>query len=109
MITANQEHNVPDNSQQQQQQQQSHNVHQSKLPYTRSASMTCGDMIASTSDQSSTGVYGSTGTRKSKQRKSESSSSSPALSPSYIQNKRTNMPRNVDLIESKRICNYFPN
>lgn len=103
MITANREHNVPDNSQQQQQ-QQSHNVHQSKVPYTRSASMTCGDMVASTSDQSSTGIS----SRKSKQRKSESSSSSPALSPSYIQNKRTNMPRNVDLIESKRICNYFP-
>lgn len=92
-FSANRDHNVPDNSL-----QQSHPVHQSKVPHTRSTSMTV-DVVASTSDQAITGIS----SRKSKQRKSDSSSSSPAMSPSYIQNKqyRTNTPRNVDLIESK--------
>ncbi|XP_055317361.1 M-phase inducer phosphatase [Sitodiplosis mosellana] len=90
-VQSNRDHNVPDNS------QQLHHSHQSKVPHTRSTSMT-GDVVASTSDQAITGIS----SRKSKQRKSDSSSSSPAMSPSYIQNKqyRTNTPRNVDLIEN---------
>lgn len=63
-----------------------------------------GDEIASTSDQSSSSI-GMPSRRKShsnQNKKSESSISSPNMSPSFLQNKqyRTNAPRSNDLIES---------
>lgn len=90
--TANRDHNVPDTNTQQ---------------YIRSTIM-IGEEIASTSNQSSSSR------RKpslSNQKKSgSSSSSSPIMSPSYNQNNkqyRTNIPRAVDLVESKYLKFVF--
>lgn len=84
--TANRDHNVPDTNTQQ---------------YIRSTIM-IGEEIASTSNQSSSSRRKS---NLSNQKKSgSSSSSSPIMSPSYNQNNkqyRTNIPRAVDLVESK--------
>lgn len=89
---AHREHNVPEHT-------KPHQIHQTKAA---NLAVIGGNENASTSDQCTS--LNMSGRKKlhANQKKSEPVTSSPNLSPSYLQNKqyRTNTPRNTDLIDN---------